>query len=220
MRHAHAQGATEYLVVFAVVLLIALLTISLLIGGAGYGMDTQITQSRLYWAAASPIGIEQHFDAKNSTRLMLELKNNIYSSITVVNVSALSSNGVYGSNGSTIFLSPGETKFVYITHLAPVGSNSTEACSGIAYSFAVNITYLEKGSNTKSEIGVVPVVGYCGQAGSGGAEDGDDDEGADCPPNRTPCASYCCTPGQPCCNEICCPNGWICISGVCTNPSE
>ena len=52
-----AQGATEYLVLLAVVLIVALVSVALLGFFPGMASDAQITQSKAYWASAQPIAI-------------------------------------------------------------------------------------------------------------------------------------------------------------------
>ena len=54
---AKAQGATEYLVLLAVVLIIALVSVALLGFFPGMASDAQITQSQIYWQSASPIAV-------------------------------------------------------------------------------------------------------------------------------------------------------------------
>jgi len=51
------QGATEYLVLLAVVLIIALVAIALLGFFPGMASDAKATQSKAYWQSASPIGV-------------------------------------------------------------------------------------------------------------------------------------------------------------------
>ena len=51
------QGATEYLVLLAVVLIVALVSVALLGFFPGMASDAQITQSQMYWQSASPIAI-------------------------------------------------------------------------------------------------------------------------------------------------------------------
>ncbi len=53
----HAQGATEYLVLLAVVLIIALVSIALLGFFPGMATDAQITENQLYWKSATPLAI-------------------------------------------------------------------------------------------------------------------------------------------------------------------
>ena len=58
MRHCfRAQGATEYLVLLAVVLIVALVSVALLGFFPGMASDAQMTQSKTYWSSASPIAI-------------------------------------------------------------------------------------------------------------------------------------------------------------------
>jgi len=62
---AHGQGATEYLVLLAVVLIVALVSVALLGFFPGMASDAQITQSQAYWAAASPIAAIEFGTAYN-----------------------------------------------------------------------------------------------------------------------------------------------------------
>ena len=54
-----AQGATEYLVLLAVVLIVALVSVALLGFFPGMASDAQATQSQTYWQSASPIAITE-----------------------------------------------------------------------------------------------------------------------------------------------------------------
>jgi hypothetical protein len=56
---AKAQGATEYLVLLAVVLIVALVSVALLGFFPGMASDSQIAQSQAYWQSASPIAITE-----------------------------------------------------------------------------------------------------------------------------------------------------------------
>jgi len=51
------QGATEYLVLLAIVLIVALVSVALLGFFPGMASDAQITQSQMYWRSATPIAI-------------------------------------------------------------------------------------------------------------------------------------------------------------------
>ena len=55
----HGQGATEYLVLLAVVLIVALVSVALLGFFPGMASDAQLTQSKTYWSSASPIAITE-----------------------------------------------------------------------------------------------------------------------------------------------------------------
>ena len=52
-----AQGATEYLVLLAVVLIVALVSVALLGFFPGMASDAKMTQSKTYWSSATPIAI-------------------------------------------------------------------------------------------------------------------------------------------------------------------
>jgi len=57
MHFYKGQGATEYLVLLAVVLIVALVSVALLGFFPSMASDAQITQSQMYWKSASPIAI-------------------------------------------------------------------------------------------------------------------------------------------------------------------
>jgi hypothetical protein len=57
MELVRAQGATEYLVLLAVVLIVALVSVALLGFFPGMASDAQITQSQAYWQSSQPISI-------------------------------------------------------------------------------------------------------------------------------------------------------------------
>ena len=59
MQLLRAQGATEYLVLLAVVLVIALVSVALLGFFPGMASDAQETQGKIYWQGASPIAITE-----------------------------------------------------------------------------------------------------------------------------------------------------------------
>jgi len=52
-----AQGATEYLVLLAVVLIVALVSVALLGFFPGMAQDSKMTQSKTYWSSTSPIAV-------------------------------------------------------------------------------------------------------------------------------------------------------------------
>jgi len=75
-----AQGATEYLVLLAVVLIVALVSVALLGFFPGMASDAQITQSQMYWQSATPVAIVEMAaradDGDLVTYPYLRLKNN------------------------------------------------------------------------------------------------------------------------------------------------
>jgi len=57
MECLRAQGATEYLVLLAVVLIVALVSVALLGFFPGMASDSRIAQSQTYWQSAQPISV-------------------------------------------------------------------------------------------------------------------------------------------------------------------
>jgi len=75
------QGATEYLVLLAVVLIVALVSVALLGFFPGMASDAQLTQSKTYWQAAQPISIYEttarYYEGYGqSSTVYLALRNN------------------------------------------------------------------------------------------------------------------------------------------------
>jgi len=56
-----AQGATEYLVLLAVVLIVALVSVALLGFFPGMASDAQIAQTQAYWQSATPISVTEWY---------------------------------------------------------------------------------------------------------------------------------------------------------------
>ena len=92
------QGATEYLVLLAVVLVIALVSIALLGVFPSFATDTKINQSKTYWQAATPISI---VDGRiSSTSLQLIIRNSGSDTISINNGTAVLTS--VGGAGDTI----------------------------------------------------------------------------------------------------------------------
>jgi len=72
------QGATEYLVLLAVVLIVALVSVALLGFFPGMASDAQMTQSQTYWQSAQPIAISESaakWDSNGYTYPYIRLRN-------------------------------------------------------------------------------------------------------------------------------------------------
>lgn len=79
MRRTPGQGATEYLVLLAVVLVIALVGIALLGFFPGTASEAQVAQSLTYWKSASPIQIVESaartYSPDGATYIYLRVRN-------------------------------------------------------------------------------------------------------------------------------------------------
>ena len=91
-----AQGATEYLVLLAVVLIVALVSVALMGFFPGMASDAQITQSQTYWQSASPIAIietsARAYSANLVTYQYMKLRN--------IGMYPIRITGVYGDDGA------------------------------------------------------------------------------------------------------------------------
>jgi len=81
MLRVRAQGATEYLVLLAVVLIVALVSVALLGFFPGMASDAQITQSQAYWLGASPIAVTEsaakaYTNENLQSAIYIRLRNN------------------------------------------------------------------------------------------------------------------------------------------------
>jgi len=89
-----AQGATEYLVLLAVVLIVALVSVALLGFFPGMASDSKEAQSKAYWSSASPIAIVE-WGARNTmsgpaefTVAFMRIKNTGNYPITITKILA------------------------------------------------------------------------------------------------------------------------------------
>ncbi len=133
---ARAQGATEYLVLLAVVLIVALVSVALLGFFPGMASDAQITQSQAYWSSATPVAIVESgarlWGANGNTYLYLRLRNTAVYPIRITQVIgadgasitrfyALANCGVaaegYKNISDYFYLAPGEEKYFSISLL-------------------------------------------------------------------------------------------------------
>jgi len=126
-----AQGATEYLVLLAVVLIVALVSVALLGFFPGMASDAQVTQSQMYWKSASPVAaVETAARASidsGVTYLYLRVRNNGNYPIRITGVVGADGGAAtlfWGSSGSCglpsngnwnisdyFYLGPGEEKY-------------------------------------------------------------------------------------------------------------
>lgn len=113
------QGATEYLVLLAVVLIVALVSVALLGFFPGMASDAQLTQSKAYWQGASPIAILENgavsYSSGTATSPYLRLRNTGAYPIRITkliggNGEYISQyyNGAYQNISDVGFMAPGE----------------------------------------------------------------------------------------------------------------
>src|SRR3989344_8440209 len=80
-----AQTATEYLIILAVVIIIALIVVGVLGGIPGVGRSSAGRASAAYWASADIAFTDYAFDAGGDSNV-IKIRNNLRNQITVTNV--------------------------------------------------------------------------------------------------------------------------------------
>ena len=143
------QGATEYLVLLAVVLIIALVSIALLGFFPGMASDARITQSNSYWRGeARPFAILEHMVAGSTGAGSFVLQN--YEAPGTLTVSNFSVGNA--SYTTTTTFAPGETKTVNVSGMAT-------SAAGQIYDLAIVITYTSQNGITSKQYGSKNVIG-------------------------------------------------------------
>jgi len=148
------QGATEYLVLLAVVLVIALVSIALLGFFPGLSTDAKMAQSNLYWGEASPFAIRESGAVGSTTAINLVLQNMDASgtfTITTITMAPLSGGWSVAYSPNTA-VGPGEIKRFTI-------NTGIVAPAGTIYEFSTQITYTTPNGLTKVQYGAKPLMG-------------------------------------------------------------
>ncbi len=122
-----AQTATEYLVILAVVIIIALIVVGVMGGIPGIGTGAKSRASSTFWATAD-IAFSSY--SVGSAGVTLNIKNNKADSITINSISLDSTDlGV-----SAVTLTAGQTYTV---------TNAAPTCTSGSYSYGVSINYTD-----------------------------------------------------------------------------
>ncbi|MFH1785605.1 MAG: class III signal peptide-containing protein [Candidatus Micrarchaeota archaeon] len=144
------QVSTEYLVILAVVLVVALIVVYLVGGFAGLGAGSLETQSKNYWGSTSPFAIKTF--VVSGTTMQLELANNDLDRLEVTDISV---------GGASVYSTAKNfTSGEVATVTATLGSTCGAAGTPFTYDNVV-ITY-NKGTITAiKQTGTKALVGKC-----------------------------------------------------------
>ncbi len=150
------QGSTEYLVILAVVLVVALIVVGLLGQFTGFGKQAKIQQSRNYWSGAQPFSI---LEAKlSSTGGELLIKNQQMDTLFLKRIDVKTPGGV----SYTVY--DGNERFV-AGEQKPIGLNAnvSKICSGPGevYDLEVTITYKSGDVDGIKQVGQENLYGVC-----------------------------------------------------------
>ncbi|MFA5108755.1 MAG: hypothetical protein WC492_04465 [Candidatus Micrarchaeia archaeon] len=158
-RFVKGQGATEYLVLLAVVLIVAMVAIALLGFFPGLAGDAKKAQSDAYWrGTARPFSILEHSQQSGTTNITLLVQNVEANQQSITNLS-ISGSGLHGSlvpATDQSFFSGGEKKVLVI----PLSGSCT---AGNSYEYHVNFTFSNSDGtiSNQKQYGEKTLIGKC-----------------------------------------------------------
>ena len=156
------QGATEYLVLLAVILIIALVAISLLGFFPSMAADAKITQSSTYWRGeAAPISIQEHsFDGTTGDGHLVLLNNDALGAVSISSITLTDPSTeiplTFNFTGSSVIVlqSGAQTTVPLAGGGLPTGMTSQDV-----YQYDVQIDYRSPDGLSKTESGAQPIIG-------------------------------------------------------------
>ena len=149
------QAAIEYLIILAVVVIIALIVIGVIGGFPGMTRGISEKDSASYWSAAD-VGITRYFVSHTINSSMLVIRNNKLFAINVTNLTFAGGANVLPANQS---LAPGSS--VNVT-LSTAGTAVPSCTAGNSYSMTTVVTYVDAVyGQTYTFTGEKPLVGTC-----------------------------------------------------------
>ena len=149
------QGATEYLVILAVVLIIALVAIGI-VSQTASGSGAAEKTSRAYWKTeVFPLTIDDY--KYSTTELTLVLNNRGSDTVTILANKIAVTSGTTTVTGPTaqVTLTPGTTQSVVIIMTA------LSCTSGASFSVNASIVYSTPTLSSLQIVGKKPIVGTC-----------------------------------------------------------
>lgn len=153
--HRAGQGATEYLIMLAAILIIALVALALLGFFPGVSSDAKVSQSASYWRSeAKPIAILEHHTTSGGVTTLIIQNVDASGTIRLRNITLNGAfNDSFGAGGFKV--GPGEQKTITI--------NGTETGDvGTIYDFPINITYTSANGIQTTQYGLKNVIGKYG----------------------------------------------------------
>jgi len=144
------QGTTEYLVILAVIIVIALIVVGVMSWMPGLGTGITEQQSRAYWKSTAPVAVVDWKFSTTASDAVFAVRNMSTDKITITDIVV---DGVSLSIDST-GLAAGETRTI----------SGSRACTGAGttYQYDVNVEYdVNGGISGKKQIGHKPLVGVC-----------------------------------------------------------
>jgi hypothetical protein len=150
--HKIGQGATEYLIMLAAILIIALVALALLGFFPGISSDAKVSQSASYWRSeAKPISILEHHASTTGDMTLVLLNVDASGMIRIRNITIDGTyNDSFGAGGFKI--GPGEQKTITVNNTEP-------GDAGTIYDFPINITYTSSNGVLTTQYGLKTLIG-------------------------------------------------------------
>jgi uncharacterized protein (UPF0333 family) len=141
------QVSTEYLVILAVVLVVALVVVYLVGGFSGLGAGSLETQSKNYWGSTSPFAIKTVRAA--GTTMNMEIVNNDLEKLTLTDIS-IGGASVYST--STIFDS-GKNMVINATVVACGTAGTPYTYDNVVFTYTKGTIVNLRQTGTKALVG-------------------------------------------------------------------
>ena len=156
MVQVKGQGATEYLILFAVVLIVALVAVALLGFFPGVGANAKSSGTSAYWSSVRPVQIDTWSSSNTTLSLVLKSANAnsvLISTVTISNASTMTTTD--SASPAVTLLNPGDTTATTVT------TTNNHCVTGSPYAYYVKISYTVE-SSAQNFTGTKPIIGTCG----------------------------------------------------------
>lgn len=146
------QVSTEYLVILAVVLVIALVVVFLVSQGSSVGAGVTETQSKNYWASQTPLAITGY--KMSGTTLNVEIRNQDSSDVTITELDVDSVSKTI--TPASPLLTPGQSQTVNVTSAV-----SSTCSAGSKFSVDIDFVFSRGTLTGLKQDGKTKLVGTC-----------------------------------------------------------
>ena len=148
------QGTTEYLIILAVVIVIALIVVGVMGWIPGLGTGITESQSKAYWQSTSPFAITT-YQMTNGVEPVIVARNNTSQSLSITGMTI----------NSVAYTTAADANFTGGQEISVTLTDNTVSCTvGNPYSYEVEINYTKSVGGTTvdlTQIGTKPMVGVC-----------------------------------------------------------
>lgn len=145
------QGTTEYLIILAVVIVIALVVVGVMGWFPGLGTGITEQQSKAYWKSAAPLAITDWKLTSTATEATFALQNMTTDKISLTEITV---------DGTAVGVT--STDIAAGATVTIQGSTGIACSTGSAYQYDVVIGYdVVGGISGKTQTGAKPIVGTC-----------------------------------------------------------